>query len=369
MTRLHDARMQLFNGKGNLYITKENTFATYTFEDLRAGEYCIVGSYPNGSYIPGKNDNKFNNGKFCTSIPPNEDNADFGMVLAQTYTIQGSVFYDVNNDGVLNTANLLNGATIEPQTDIGTNIQTLENVTGSYSFAVPQGTYCIVGRYPDGTYISGDHIGDNVFTNGKFCTQVPPNNLSAHFGMKKAPTYVLEGIVWDDTLDNAGVFDSNKPIEGAAMEIQFANGTKTGTVYSSQTGVYSFVNLLQGRYCVVATKSNYLPGFAIRDNVYDNTGRFCTDIPPSNSKAYCSMIKDEKYTLQGMTFNDKNNGVMDPNDLVKGVNLELQDNVGGVITSQQHTRKLLIRQPQPWTILYCGHLPRCKIHTQSYKAG
>ncbi|GAM26790.1 hypothetical protein SAMD00019534_099650 [Acytostelium subglobosum LB1] len=288
---LYDVQLDLYSD-GSIYISKKNTFATYTFDDLRAGEYCIVASYPNGSYIPGPfmNDNKFNNGKFCTTLPPNEDNANIGMIAAETLTIQGNVFNDVNNDGRLNMANLLNGATIDLQNQYGDSIHLLDNVTGSYSFTIPRGNYCIFGRYPNDTYIPINHFGDNVFdATGKYCFAIPPSNTAAHFGMKLAPRYQLAGIVWDDSQGQQGRIDTNNLLTYVRMELQYPNGSMVG-LDNVVKGAYLFDDLKPGQYCIVGTKDGYLPGFFKNDNVFEN-GKYCTTLPPSNTAANFAMMK------------------------------------------------------------------------------
>ncbi|GAM20202.1 hypothetical protein SAMD00019534_033770 [Acytostelium subglobosum LB1] len=189
---LSDVRMELQDSNGNSIKVIEKTSRDYAFAGLRAGTYCVVGS--KDGYVPGvfKNDNKFDNGKVCVTVGPSTSKIHYGMVKESLFYLQGYIWDDTsNNNGVLNTNNLLSDVRMELQYPYGTSIKVIEKANKNYAFTgLRADTYCIVGS-KDG-YVPGVFKNDNKFDNGKVCLTVGPSTTKLHFGMVKVvPTSPL----------------------------------------------------------------------------------------------------------------------------------------------------------------------------------
>ncbi|GAM26792.1 hypothetical protein SAMD00019534_099670 [Acytostelium subglobosum LB1] len=116
--------MVLQDNSGNQLKVIEQANGTYSFNNLPSGQYCVVGSYPNNSYVPGinRNDNVFDMfGRFCTALGPSHTDAYFAMVKSASY--------------------------------------------------------CVYGSDPTGKYAPGIRHNDNVFNNGEYCIHVGPSSF------------------------------------------------------------------------------------------------------------------------------------------------------------------------------------------------
>ncbi|MCZ2105235.1 MAG: hypothetical protein OZ923_12150 [Comamonadaceae bacterium] len=176
--------VQLLDGMGNVVqTTVTDADGNYRFDNLLPGTYSVRqpaqpdgtsngkaagGSVPNGGTAGvGSNPSATSSQIAGIVLPPNTHATgnNFGEIPGNR-TISGSVFLDVNNDGLMNgTDHGIGGVPITlTGTDVNGNTITRSTTTqpdGSYSFTdLPEGTYTIVQPgQPDGTTNAPPHAG------------------------------------------------------------------------------------------------------------------------------------------------------------------------------------------------------------------
>jgi len=144
------------------------------------------------------------------------------------YTLTGTVFHDVNKDGIAQAGDTPH-ASVVVSANTGQTVAT--NAQGVYSMTLPAGTYTI-------TPAAGDYGNTPK-------SVVLDSNKTLNFGLNRT---TIRGIVFKDNNNNGG-FDTGEQVTGVTMNLSGAQ-TKTTTVGSD--GFYIFSGLTDGNYAVTA---------------------------------------------------------------------------------------------------------------------
>ncbi|HEY3900126.1 MAG TPA: SdrD B-like domain-containing protein [Chthoniobacter sp.] len=250
---------------------------TYTFGNLRPGQYTLTETQPAG-YLDGKDAAGPNGGTVgndvISSITLNSHTTasgyDFGE--EQPSSLSGYVYHDANNDGVRGPGETgIPGVTITlTGTDFQGNTVDLSTTTlpnGSYTFGnLSPGTYTITETPPSGYLDGTDTIGtpggttgDKTFSNIVLNENV--NGTENDFGELIAAT--ASGRVYSDLNDNGIVDGGETGIGGVTITLTCTDdtGSVEMTTTTAADGTYSFGNLRPGTYTLTESQpAGYLDG-------------------------------------------------------------------------------------------------------------
>jgi hypothetical protein len=268
---------------------------------LRPGTYAVTETQPSGFIVAAANVGTVNgltdgtaaSGSSITSIgmTSGQSGVNYNFGDYKPVTISGTVYVDVDTNGVLSSGDLPIAGTTLTLTGTTTLGQAVTATTttvagGTYVFTTDSsgnllrpGTYTItetqptgyqsasanvgtVNGSPDGTLVSSNKIGSIAMSSGQ-------NGISYNFGNVQPVT--ISGTVYYD-LNSNGVLDPSEPgIPGVTVTLSGTNylhQAVTATVTSSATGTYSFSTdssgnaLLPGTYQITEAQpgGGYLPG-------------------------------------------------------------------------------------------------------------
>ena len=237
--------------------TQTDVNGAYLFEDLPTGDYCVrVSNTDRGAGIEGAG------GQDVTLTTTDVLTADFGFapdgqIGDQAYIDNdGNLFYD-SNDLVLSnvTVNLYAG---DCPVDLGTLTGLIDTVqtdaNGQYLFtAVPDGDYCVVAINPGtSTPLEG--------ADGQEVTVANSIELTADFGF--APQGSINASTYVDG-NTDGTYDPTDESTLANVKVELYAGAcpadlttltdRLAETTSDANGAYSFGEVPDGEYCVVAT--------------------------------------------------------------------------------------------------------------------
>jgi uncharacterized repeat protein (TIGR01451 family) len=194
--------------------------------------------------------------------PPNHDPGD-GF-------IGDTVFLDMNDNGVWDPGEGIEGVVVRLYADDGTTIlaETITNEDGIYAFgdlAVDQ-TYIVqvqTGSLPPGLSNTVDPDGGNDSLSTVTLTSADPINLDQDFGYRdETLPNTIEGTIWEDT-DADGTLDAEESGRYADVTVLLldANGDIVARTVTDENGDYSFTGLPDGTYTVdVTDDANILNG-------------------------------------------------------------------------------------------------------------
>ncbi|MFN8498619.1 MAG: SdrD B-like domain-containing protein [Anaerolineae bacterium] len=236
------ATVTLKDQNGNpVATTTTDPSGNYSFPNVPPGSYTVTETVPPG-YTP----------TTPTTVPVSvtsgsTNNVDFGNQPAPqpgTGNLTGTVFYDINGDGVQQP--LEPGIPNVSLTALGPSglLTTTTDANGNYIFpSVAPGSYTVTETVPTG-YTATTPTTKNV--------TVPTNGTAnADFGNQLKGT--VSGIVFND-VNGDGI---NQPTEGGIggviITLKDSNGNTVQTTTTAADGSYLFYGVTPGAYTVVQT--------------------------------------------------------------------------------------------------------------------
>ncbi len=261
--------------------------------------------------------------------------------VLMSVSISGSVFNDLNGNGVHDAGELpLKGSTVfidlnhNGKYDAGSDIASVTNASGEYSFKLAPGTYEVVCKLPGSDWRQ----------------TLPKGGNSAEYGVALDDNQVVEGLtflnqqysisgtVFND-VNSSGILDGGETGLGgfkvSLYQSVSSSNNLIGTTTSDANGVYGFANLGAGTYYAYVTNqtSKYLPTgksksyyqfkLAIGAHVANNNfGEHLIQAPPPPPTTG---------TISGEVFNDLNaNGMLDSGEPgIPGFTIRLYETLNG----------------------------------------
>ena len=231
----------------------------YWFEDLAPGEYTVTETQPAGFLDGGETagtsggDDSVDDvisGIVLAAGDMSEDN-DFDEIISAS--IHGTVFEDLNNDGVLDAGEPpIPGVTVTLGGD-ATAVATT-GATGEYWFeGLAPGEYTVTETQPagflDGIDTAGTSGGDDTVDDVISGIVLAAGDVSEENDFGELPPASIHGTVIDDT---------GAPIPGVTIDL---SGDATATATTDAAGDYWFEDLAPGEYTVTETQpAGFLDG-------------------------------------------------------------------------------------------------------------
>ena len=317
--------------------TQTDVNGAYLFEDLPTGDYCVrVSNTDRGAGIEGAG------GQDVTLTTTDVLTADFGFapdgqIGDQAYIDNdGNLFYD-SNDLVLSnvTVNLYAG---DCPVDLGTLTGLIDTVqtdaNGQYLFtAVPDGDYCVVAINPGtSTPLEG--------ADGQEVTVANSIELTADFGF--APQGSIDASTYVDG-NTDGTYDPTDESTLANVKVELYAGAcpadlttltdRLAETTSDANGAYSFGEVPDGEYCVVAT----IPGgFEGHEGATGHTVTVAGSTPVTPNFGYTPLVNIGDYVY----VDNNQNGSADAGEpAIEGADVTLYEDpcfaLGFIIATTQ----------------------------------
>ncbi|MAS38362.1 MAG: hypothetical protein CL610_30475 [Anaerolineaceae bacterium] len=271
---------------------------TYTFEDIRAGDYTVrveASSVPEGYTLAGADPSA----EAITSLTlaaGSEANASFGYLPRLLGSVSGVVWADLDGDGSrAETEPGLGGIAVMLSLPDG-DIQTSTAADGTYRFDnLEPGDY--VAR------ITAETLGDSLAVTGE-ADDVPDGNMqltveespleSINFGLQPASLGSISGMIWLETGDFGVRNEGETGLAGATVQLVDSTGAILQTITVRADGKYTFTDLLPGTYTVILDPASLPdPIFVTVDP--DDSGDFNTTITLSAG----GVVDDVEFGLVG----------------------------------------------------------------------
>jgi protocatechuate 3,4-dioxygenase beta subunit len=350
------------DSSGN-YVADGKTTTTdangnYEFDGLLPSTYQVVETQPDGYLSVGDTPGTVNGatrGVVTTVDVLSSINLDGGdnsihnnFAETRPATLSGYVYYDANNNGVMDAG----------EQGIGGVHLTVTNVASGQTadaYTMPDGSWYVGGLMPgqykvnedqptgylDGLDVAGT-AGGAAHNPGDLIDGIQlvsgQSGLNYDFG-ELLPASV-SGYVYVDA-NNNGIFDpGEKPIAGAKVALLDASGKATGaTAVTDSSGFYQFNNLMPGTYGISETQpAGYLDGLDAAGTVggkAHNPGDLIDGIPLASGQTGLNYDFGELLpaSVSGYVYVDaNNNGIFDPGEAtIAGVKVTLLD-AGGKAT-------------------------------------
>jgi hypothetical protein len=270
----------------------------------------------------------------------NNDTLDAGIF--KPASIGDTVFYDKNNDGIIDAGEGLSGVTVELTKPDGTKVTLETDSNGNYLFEdLIGGAYTVeVIESTLPAALQGNNTVEPGSENDSTSTLVlgeGENNLDQDFGYY-APGSIGDTI-WHDINDD-GIVDPGEALADVTVELTQPDGSKI-TAVTDVDGKYLFSDLPEGDYTVEVVDST-LPDALQGNNIIDPDG-------DNDAKSTVSLGSGEDNTAQDFAYyipssigdtiwHDKNNnGVVDPDEALEGVTVTLtlpDDSTQTVVTDE-----------------------------------
>jgi large repetitive protein len=266
--------VNLLNASGQIVATttSDATTGAYSFTNLPAGNYSVSEvqptSYNDGKEYPGTGSSSTVNDVIAVPLAAGGDSTgnDFAeRVPNTTGTISGTVYTDVNNDGVIDSGEApIGGVQVQLLNAAGVAVATTTTGPGgTYVFSdVPAGSYSVVEVQPTGYTDGKDTPGTgstslSTSANDRILVTLPAGGSSTgnNFGEQVIPvaTGTIAGNVYLDT-NNDGLRAGDTGIAGTSLSLLRSDGTVFATTTTAADGSYSFVNVPAGTYRVVESQ-------------------------------------------------------------------------------------------------------------------
>jgi protocatechuate 3,4-dioxygenase beta subunit len=253
---------------------------SYSFQDLRPGNYSITETTPDG-FVDGTDTVGKTNGQTNGQLDGSDHivnisldgchsgvGYNFGEKKTPDNSVSGFVFEDCNNNGVFDPGEepisgvvvSIDGILANGQ-DFGVAAVTTD-ATGFYQFKnLPAGTYNVNEAQPSGFLDGKDSLGTPftaVLENDRFSKIIIPAGLSqqgVNYNFGEVGNSI-SGIIYEDTNDN-GVRDPGEPLITVPVTVTLTGTDDLGAAVSrtivTSTGQYIFEQLRPGTYALHET--------------------------------------------------------------------------------------------------------------------
>ena len=309
---------------------------TYSFTNLRPGDYTITETQPAG-YLDGGDAVGTLGGTLgndtvtdiTVTAGANGTGYDFGELA--TTSLAGSVYHDVDNDGVRDGGEPgIAGVAVDltGTDDLGASVAlaTTTNAAGDYSFTnLRPGTYSVVESQPagylDGTDVAGS-LGGTLGNDTVTDITVDSGDAGTGYDFGELVAAGLAGSVFVDG-DNDGVFDvTDTGIAGVTVTLTGTDDLGTPVNVATTTaadGTYDFTDLRPGTYTVTETHpAGYLDGIDTAGTLGGVAGNDVIStiiVTSADSGTGYDFAELDAASLSGVVFADTdNNGIQDPGD-------------------------------------------------------
>ena len=265
-----DVVIELFDDDGNLIAsTVTDANGNYEFNNLFPGHFVVRETQPDDfidgqdiiGQIDGVNSGEItSNDEFSVHLDPGDSgvNFDFGELIGAS--LHGSVFDDLNNDGIQDPGEEgIEGVLITLTDDAGNVVgETLTDENGEYWFdGLAPGTFKLTETQPegflDGIDSPGTVGGEPHGTAGmdQFCDIVlGSGEVGDNFNFGEVRPASIHGTVFQDLNNNGTQDDGEEGIEGTQIILSDAEGNVISETFTDSNGDYWFDNLTPGTFTV-----------------------------------------------------------------------------------------------------------------------
>ncbi len=279
------AGLQLFlfdNANQQVATTITGVDGLYLFDNLPAGQYCVVANYPSVTYLPtvlNPNDDPSmdSNGTDIGNLQVKSEiinlfdgesnlTIDFGFIK-RTASITGTYFSDSEGDGSFAGNAGIHGATVGFYNCDGAIIATrTTDESGQFTFTGFVGqNYHLVFSPIGGMMTStlGESQIDNIITEGATACFVVQDESTITINGGSIPFSRIGDRVWEDVNRN-GIYDNNEPgMENVELRLIDTDDQLLATTITNSEGIYIFDNVLPGN-CYIEVKA--IPEYEITES-------------------------------------------------------------------------------------------------------
>lgn len=263
---------------------------------------------------------------------------DHAYAFANPATVAGSVFHDVNNDGVFNSGEEpISGVEVTVTgVDYGSNsvsVTAASDAYGAWSAEVPSGTYSVAEEQPSGYLDGRDSLGNAAGTLGS----------DVITGLVLVAGQEAEGYTFGELAPSqvAGTVVDDSQVGLPSVEVTLAGSDDLGTVgpiatTTDEDGRWSFVGLRPGSYTITesqpASFGDGSESAGTNGSSSTNNDVFSVTLASGEASTGNEFVEDAG-SISGMVWHDANlNGLRDTGELlIAGVTIELQDSGGSVL--------------------------------------
>jgi hypothetical protein len=208
------------------------------------------------------------------AIGENRTDVNFGYALAATGTIGNQVWVDLDNNGVLNGAEVgLTNVVVTLRDGVGDVVATATtDASGNYLFTgLAADTYTVSITPPANHFASYDLDGVVTPNTATLLLLEGDQRLDVDFGLIYVEPDSMSGsigdLVWSDANGN-GIREVSEPgLTNVVVELRNAGGGVVAVTSTSSTGAYTFTGLGAGSYTVVVLPPAYYTPTYDRDGI------------------------------------------------------------------------------------------------------
>ena len=358
-TRIGGVTVELYDETGNLVAsTLTDADGEYSFDDLAPGTYTIVEVQPDGfldgdehvGEVEGAQEGSLTaNDTITVALGSGDEGTNYNFCEHEPASLCGTVWFDENNDGVLDSGEgRIGGVVIELFDKSGNKIaETVTDANGDYCFTdLYAGEYLIRESQPAGYTDGKESLGDvdgttrgDVF-NDEFCVNLLGGEEGNNYDFGEIRPASLCGTVWSD-VNNDGVQDAGEEgIADVVIQLFDDAGNLVSETITDADGNYCFEGLIPGDYCVKEVQpTDYLDG---KESVGDINGstfgtvgedEFCVTIEAGDEGTEYNFGEVPPAQLCGTVYHDENNnGNLDAGEeRIADVEIKLWDKNGNLI--------------------------------------
>lgn len=360
--------IELLDLNGNVVDTTfTDSNGNYAFTNLRAGEYLVRETQPDGYFHGGQvagshgGDDSQADLISAIAIPWGESLTNYNFCEVLPSEISGVVYVDRDEDCFRDPGEEgLGGVLIELFDDEGRLVDTTQtNSDGAYSFTnLRSGTYTIRETQPDGFFqggqVAGSGGGDDRVEDVISAILLSSGQSLVNYNFCELLPGSISGKVFSDVNTNSVFDDDESPIAGVPIDLINSSGTVIERTFTDADGCYKFDNLPPDTYQVrEAQPDNFFHGGQVVGTIggrivaFDNIGEIelrsgdvgldynFPELPPATISGYvfqdgdALVISEAPDPLQLREFRDGQ--LTDDDTRISSVTLELRDITGNLI--------------------------------------